>query len=84
MRLTSMEQEIRRIVATKAARDPARIGLFDDFEEDLRLDSLDRLDLRAEVEDELGVRISEDQFSAVRNLDGLFKAVGVQRREIAV
>ncbi len=83
MRLKSREQEIRRIVAAKAARDPARIGLYDDFEEDLGLDSLDRLDLLAEVEDELGVRISEDQFSAVGNLDGLFKAVGVQPREIA-
>jgi acyl carrier protein len=78
-----MQQEIRRIVATKAARDPAGIGRHDDFEEDLGLDSLDRLDLLAEVEDELGVRISEDQFSAARNLDGLFKAVGVQPREIA-
>ena len=78
-----MEQEIRRIVATKAARDPAGIGRHHDFEEDLGLDSLDRLDLLAEVEDELGVRISEDQLSLVRNLDGLLKAMGVGPREIA-
>ncbi len=84
MRLTSMEQEIRRIVATKAARDPACIGRHDDFEEDLGLDSLDRLDLLADVEDTFGVRISEDQLSAVRNLDGLLKAMGVGPREIAV
>jgi len=83
MTSTTMEQKIRRIVAAKAARDPACIGRDDDFEEDLGLDSLDRLDLLAEVEDELGVRISEDQLSAVRDLDGLLKAIGVGPREIA-
>lgn len=83
MRFTSMEQEIRGIVAAKAARNPARIGLTDDFEEDLGLDSLDRLDLLAEVEDEFGVRISENQLSTVRNLDGLLKAVGMKQCEKA-
>ena len=50
---------------------------------DLGLDSLDRLDLLADVEDTFGVRISEDQLSLVRNLDGLLKAMGVDPREIA-
>ena len=83
MTSTTMEQNIRRIVAAKAQFDPERIGRHDNFEEDLGLDSLDRLDLLAEVEDELGVRISEDQVSAIRNLDGVLKAIGVGPREIA-
>ncbi len=83
MRLETLEQEIRIIVAAKAARDPTRIGPYEDFEEDLGLDSLDRLDLLAEVEDELGIRIPEDEIPAVRNLDGLLKAVGVRPREKA-
>lgn len=79
----STEQEIRRIVAANARFDPERIGVHDDFEEDLGLDSLDRLDLLAEVEDELGVRIPEDQFSTIRNLDGLLKVLDGRPCEIA-
>ena len=83
MRSTTMEQKIRSMIAAKAARDPACIGSHDDFEDDLGLDSLDRLDLLSEVEDEFDVRISEDQFSSIRDLDGLLKAMGVQPRELA-
>jgi acyl carrier protein len=78
-----MEQEIRTVIAAKARRDPERIGLHDHFEEDLGLDSLDRLDVLAAVEDELGVQISDDQFSEIRNLDGLLKALEIQPCEIA-
>ena len=60
MRFDAIEREIRSIVAAKAARDPEQIGPYEDFEEDLGLDSLDRLDVLAEVEDELGIWISED------------------------
>ncbi len=80
MRLETIEHEVRTIVAAKAARDPTRIGPYEDFEEDLGLDSLDRLDVLAEVEDELGIRISEDEISEVRNLDDLLKVVGVRPR----
>lgn len=83
MRLESLEQDIRIIVAAKASRDPANIGAYADFAEDLGLDSLDRLDLLAEVEDELGIRMTEDQVSEVRNLDALLRAAGVSRREDA-
>lgn len=83
MRLETIEHEVRTIVAAKAARDPTRIGPYEDFEEDLGLDSLDRLDLLAEVEDELGIRLSEDEISEVRNLDDLLKVVGVRPREKA-
>jgi acyl carrier protein len=79
----SMEREIRTIVAAKAARDPAQLGADEDFEEDLGLDSLDRLDLLAEVEDELGIRISEDRISDVRTLDGLLRAAAARPRERA-
>jgi acyl carrier protein len=83
MRLTSMKREIVMVIAEKARCKPERIGLHDDFEEDLGLDSLDRLDVMAAVEDELGVQIPDEQFSEIRNLDGLLKALDIQPREIA-
>lgn len=83
MRADAMEQEIRIVVAAKAARDPAGIGRHEDFEEDLGLDSLDRLDLLAEVEDELGIRLSEDQLSELHTLDDVLRAVGASPRERA-
>ena len=79
MRQSDMERAVRRIVAAKAARDPARIGRHDDFEEDLGLDSLHRLDLLAEVEDELGVRIPEERLSDLRDLAGLVDAAAACR-----
>ena len=83
MRQSDTERAARRIVAAKAARDPQHIGRHDDFEEDLGLDSLHRLDVLAEVEDELGVRIPEQRLSDVRDLAGLVEAVEACSRERA-
>ncbi len=83
MRANDVEQDIRIIVAAKAARVPAEIGGNEDFEEDLGLDSLDRLDVLAEVEDELGIRLREDQLSELHTLDDVLKAVGVRPRDRA-
>ena len=79
----SLEQDIRIVVAAATRRDPERIGLHDDFEEDLGLDSLDRLDVLAAVEDELGLRIPDDLFSEIRSLDGVLQALDRRPREIA-
>ncbi len=83
MTRTSMEQEILSVIAANTRCDPSCIGLNDDFEEVLGLDSLDRLDVLAAVEDELGVQIPDDQFSEIRNLDDLLKALGARPCEIA-
>ena len=83
MRANDVEQDIRIIVAAKAARVPAEIGGNEDFEEDLGLDSLDRLDVLADVEDELGIRLREDQLSELHTLDDVLKAVGVRPRDRA-
>jgi len=83
MRAHDVEQDIRIIVAAKAARVPAEIGRHEDFEEDLGLDSLDRLDVLAEVEDELGIRLAEDQLSELHTLDDVLRAVGVRPRDQA-
>jgi len=79
MRQSDMERVIRGIVAAKAARDPVRIGRHEDFEEDLGLDSLHRLDVLAEVEDELGLRIPEERLAEVRDLESLLAAVDACR-----
>ena len=83
MTQTSMERKILSVIAANTGCDPERIGLNDDFEEVLGLDSLDRLDVLAAVEDELGVRIPDDRFAEIRNLDGLLKALGARPCEIA-
>ena len=83
MSRAKLEREIRIAIAAKARCDPAQIGLHDDFEEDLGLDSLDRLDVVAAIEDDLGVRVPDDLFSQIRSLDGVLKALDGQRREIA-
>ncbi len=77
----SLEQDIRIAIAAQARRDPERIGLHDDFEEDLGLDSLDRLDVLAAVEDELGVRIPEEALSEIRTMADVLKAL--EPREMA-
>jgi acyl carrier protein len=69
------EQDIRRVIARQAGCEPDRIGLHDDVEEILGLDSLDRLDVLAAVEDELGVLISDDRFSEVRTLDDVLRSL---------
>jgi len=79
----SLEQEIRIAIAAQVRRDPESIGRHDDFEEDLGLDSLDRLDVLAAVEDELRVRIPDDLFSEIRSLDGVLRALDGRSREIA-
>ena len=79
----SLEQDIRIVVAAATRRDPERIGLHDDFEEDLGLDSLDRLDLLAEMEDELGLRIPEEALSEIRTLADVVKALDHRPREMA-
>ena len=79
----TLEQDIRIAIAAQARCEPDRIGLHDDFEEDLGLDSLDRLDVLAAVDDELGVRLPEDRFAEIRSLDDVLKAVARRPRGIA-
>ncbi|MDX1576074.1 MAG: acyl carrier protein [Kiloniellales bacterium] len=83
MSRASLEQDIRRVIAAAIHRDPERIGLDDDFEEDLGLDSLDRLDLLAAVEDELGLRIPEEALSEIRTLADVLKVLDGRPREMA-
>ena len=45
MTQTSMERKILSVIAANTGCDPERIGVNDDFEEVLGLDSLDRLDV---------------------------------------
>ena len=79
----SLEQDIRIAIAAQAGCDPEQIGLHDDFEEDLGLDSLDRLDVLAAVEDDLGMQIPDDLFSQIRCLDDVLKALDGRHRGLA-
>lgn len=71
----SMERNVRTLIAAKAARDPAHIGLDDDLDDVVGLDSLDRLDLLAEIEDEFGVILTPEQVAMATSLRQVLAAL---------
>jgi acyl carrier protein len=83
MTFKATEAEIRLIVAEAARREPAKLGPHEDFAEDLGLDSLDRLELLAAVEDHCGVHLSAWEISHATTLAGLLQVLDVPQRELA-
>jgi acyl carrier protein len=83
MTFKATEAEIRLIVAQAARREPAELGPHEDFSEDLGLDSLDRLELLAAVEDHCDVRLSTWEISQATTLAGLLQVLDVPERGIA-
>jgi acyl carrier protein len=83
MTFKATEAEIRLIVAQAARREPAELGPHEDFSEDLGLDSLDRLELLAAVEDHCDVHLSTWEISQATTLAGLLQVLDVPERGIA-
>jgi len=69
------ETTLRNTIAKFAFLDPADIGVTSDFGDDLGLDSLDRLELMAEVEERHGVLLPDDELTKIWNLGDLMKAL---------
>ena len=69
------ETTLRNTIAKFAFLDPEDIGVTSDFGDDLGLDSLDRLELLAEVEERHGVLLPDDQLTKIWNLGDLVKAL---------
>lgn len=69
------ESALRETVAKFMYRDPKDIGISDKFGDDLGLDSIDRLDLLAAVEERHGVYLRDEQISTIWTLGDLVKAL---------
>ncbi len=69
------ESMLRETVAEIMFLDPEEIGATDNFDDDLGLDSLDRLELLAEVEERHGVLLPDDELTKIWNLGDLMKAL---------
>ena len=69
------ETALRETVAKFMFLDPQEIGATDDFGDDLGLDSIDRLDLMAAVEERHGVNLRDEQITNIWNLRDLVKAL---------
>ena len=74
------EETLRNSIAKFAFLDPADIGVASDFGDDLGLDSLDRLELLAEIEERYGVLLPDDQLTKIWNLGDLVKALNIETK----
>lgn len=54
---------------------------FTKFDDDLGLDSLDILEITMEVEQEFGIRISEEEVEKIETVDDLYTAVENNRSD---
>ena len=77
MKRVPNEAELRTLLAEVSQREASALRLDDDFTEDLGLDSLDRLELLAAIEDRFKLRFNNEQLSEVTSLSGLLAALGV-------
>lgn len=69
---TTTAARLRPIVARHLGIDPATICPDSAFQEDLGADSLDTVELAMEVEDELNIRLSDDEVHDAIGADGTF------------
>lgn len=77
------EPAVRAILAELTQTDPAEIGLDDDAEEVLAIDSLSRLALVAAIEERFDVRIPDEKLSELRTMRHVLDALDKARLEIA-
>ncbi len=77
MKRVPNEAELRNLLAEVSQREASALRLDDDFAEDLGLDSLDRLELLAAIEDRFKLRFNNEQLSEVTSLSGLLAALGI-------
>lgn len=73
------ESTLRNTIAKFTYIDPKEIGVKSDFGDDLGLDSLDRLELLAEIEERHGVLLPDDQLTNIWSLGDLVKALSDQQ-----
>ncbi len=77
------ESVVRALLAELSQHDPNEIGLDDDAEEVLALDSLSRLALVARIEDRFDIRIPDEMLSKLRTLRQLLDAIDTAQLGVA-
>lgn len=65
--MDTYEEAVRREVAEAAEVEPSEVGLDDTFEE-LGVDSLDALGMIANLEDEFGVEVPDEDLKRLRTV----------------
>ena len=69
------EASVRATVAQFIGRDLGQVSETADFSEDLGMDSLDRLELMAALEQEYDVTLSDEELSSISNMRELIRAL---------
>ena len=77
------EPAVRAILAELTQHDPAEIGLDDDAEDVLALDSLSRLALVAAIEERFDVRFPDEKLSELHSMRHVLDALDEAQLEIA-
>ncbi len=73
------EASVRATVALFIGQDLAQVSKTADFSDDLGMDSLDRLELLAAIEQEYDVTLSDEELSSVSNMRELIRALAAAR-----
>jgi acyl carrier protein len=63
--MKNTHERLRGLIDEYAGVDPEKITLESHLEDDLGLDSLDRIELMMAAEDEFGIEVSDDQTKAL-------------------
>ncbi len=77
------EAAVRAILAELSQHDPNDIGLDDDAEEVLALDSLGRLALVATIEDRFDIRFPNEMLSELQTMRQLLDAIDMAQLRVA-
>ncbi|HEX2029929.1 MAG TPA: acyl carrier protein [Actinomycetota bacterium] len=68
MERQEVEERVRKVLAEQLAREPEEVTLEARFEEDLDADSLDLVEAVLALEEELGVKIPEEEMDGVKTV----------------
>jgi acyl carrier protein len=83
MSSATMEAELRELLGRVAKADTSRLQLDDDLHAVLGIDSLAGLRLLAAVENQYGVRFSDQQLDSCRTMRQILEFIATDQRESA-
>ncbi len=68
-------EKLQEIIAGVLGLDPERITQDQSFADDLEADSLDRMEIIMQLEDELGIEISDEELENIVTVGDAFEAI---------
>lgn len=71
MNSMTIESDVRRLLALVTQQDVAHVPANSNLAEEIALDSLSRLELLAEIEDELDVTLSDEEVQDVATINDI-------------